>query len=302
MPSKRTVAIHKIIQNNRMFRNNEQLAGKKLGSSISSSKLANKEFRGTADSANKFSKDEQFMKESISNKQSGIEKIIINKINKNKEIIPLINEMRMSEKSLSGKQLDFSKTNNSLNKLRKDLDVVNIIYKSLRSSSFSNKDKYENKTVLNSTKNIKEFMPLSSFIENIVDTRNEVLGNKNNEISIYNYKSNKPVVFDIKSMKEQRDNIVIEEGMKGATNLSKDIVENRGMRNRTFKYKSIGLQNSKEAGDMDMKMGTTSHRITVKPAGSAGVIGNKFIRDKIDKGEEPEGKEMNEMTNLRKTY
>jgi hypothetical protein len=93
---------------------------------------------------------------------------------------------------------------------------------------------------------------------------------KQQSISVLNYSTKKPEKFVALNTEVQ-----MEEGKYGNTLVSKENGSN-GSRNSKKEYKQIGLENSKMGADMQ------EQKQTVKAAGSAGVVGSKFIRDKFE--------------------
>jgi hypothetical protein len=304
--SKKAISISKSIENNKMFKNAEQIAGKNMASSmtLNSSNFNNS---GKQSGLNEFRVNNNFLKESKSNKESfGVERLIQSRISRNKQIAPVINDSRLNVESISNKdRANYSKINNtnmSATILSKNgSQMISSIKQSLRMSNFSGdnnkiKESKENNNKRISTKNVPfSRKSIINNYETFKDTREGQLGTNKEQISIYNYKSKKPVFFEKASLLSSGE---IENQRNHYK--SKDNVE-RGMRHSAVKYKQIGMQTSRDAGDMSFNTGITADRISVKPAGSAGVIGNKFIRHKIETDED-ESNKMGEMTSFRKTY
>lgn len=304
--SKKAISISKSIENNKMFKSNEQIAGKKMASSI---QLNSSNFNNTGKQSgvNGFRLDNDFLKESKSNKETfGVERLIESRINRNKQIAPVINDSRLNAESISNKDKEnYSKLNNTTMSAtiasKNSSNLISSIKQSLRISNFSGdknkiKESKENKNKRISTTHIPfSKKSIINNYETFKDTRKSQLGNNKEQISIYNYKTKKPVFFEKAALVNSGEIEIQRNHHK-----SKDNVE-QGMRRSANKYKQIGMQNSKEAGDMSFNTGITADRITVKPAGSTGVIGNKFIRHKIETDED-ESSKMGEMTSFRKTY
>ena len=306
--SKKAISISKSIESNKMYKSREQIAGKQMYSSkqINTSNFNNK---GMQSGVNKFTKNKHFLNESNSIKESvGMERLLSSRISRNKQIAPVINDSRISLESISNKNKgNYSKMNNTTMsatiRSKNSSNMLSSIKQSLRISGFSgdkdkinkSKENISNKSISN--RNSIPFSKKSMLVnyETFNDTRNAELGGNKEQLSIYNYKTKRPEFFQKASLLSSGE---IEN--KKSQHFSKDIVGN-GMRRSVNKYKQIGIKNSKESGDMSFNTGITADRIMIKPAGSSGVLGNKFIRNKIETDED-ERLEMGEMTSFRKTY
>ena len=298
LASKKAISIQDFAENNKLYKSKEQLTGRGVDYVKGDTYRINSNNKEFAINTNRL--DEDAVLESISNRLSKTanSKTISNRLIRNREMAQVL---AATAESLSNKlqpgveERETYKSNKGSNNSSGD-KVMSMISESIRSSTYSAKNKSGSKENIGSRPGLKQ---TSVFSKNSIVNNRETMDNKKKKqsFSIFNYRRNKPQKVQLMGSSK------IEEGIKG-NHQSKETMDGGGMRKRANRYEQIGLANGNDAGDINqsMKNSVSADRITVRAAGSSGAMGSKFIRDKMERDGGEDERELAEMTNIRKRY
>lgn len=254
----------------------EKLTGKGVGRETQTMSLHSKYINNPSMEHSKIAKDSNYTENALSDKKntSNISKFVQNRVHRNHEIASYF---RGDVENISHKKDKFSDTsmidNLTTNKKNgKSLDdIVDNIRDSLRVSLLSGSRVVDESKVNNSTNSDYKVIP-TKLMSRLLSSNPDYVETKGKQqsISVFNYSTKKPEKFVALNSE-----VEVEVGKYENTFISKENGSN-GLRNSKKEYKQIGLENSKMDSDLQ------EQKQTIKAAGSAGVVGTKFIRDKFE--------------------
>jgi hypothetical protein len=270
------LSIENFVERKNESLDSEKLTGKGVGRETQTMSLHSKYINNPSMEHSKIAKNPNYIENTLSDKKntSNVSKFVQNRVQRNHE---MASYFRGDAENISHKKDKFSDTSvvdilTTNNKNRKSLDeIVDNIRDSLRVSLMSGTRVVDESKVNNSTTSGYKIIPTKLMSKLLLSNPDYVeKKGKQQSISVLNYSTKKPEKFVALNTEVQ-----MEEGKYGNTLVSKENGSN-GSRNSKKEYKQIGLENSKMGADMQ------EQKQTVKAAGSAGVVGSKFIRDKFE--------------------
>jgi hypothetical protein len=270
------LSIENFVERKNESLDSEKLTGKGVGRETQTMSLHSKYINNPSMEHSKIAKNANYIENTLSDKKntSNVSKFVQNRVQRNHE---MASYFRGDIENISHKKDKFSDTsvidNLTTNKKNgKSLDkIVDDIRDSLRVSLLSGTRVVDESKVNNSTNSEYKIIP-TKLMSRLLSSNPDYVETKGKQqsISVFNYSTKKPEKFVALN-----SDIEIEVGKYGNTLVSKENFSS-GSRNSKKDYKQIGLENSKMDSDM------YEQKQTMKVAGSVGVIGTKFIRNKLE--------------------